>query len=136
VALPYGKRLPEASVQAPRRSRPVLVPPVAEYPTILQSPIFSPDRKPGEDTGAAPGAGALDNYTALGVATARGFASALVKGPGAPAKTFRLGDTLEGWRLVGLDRDKVTFERDNARHVLTVGAPAVSAASTQPETQP
>lgn len=122
VALPYGERLPTASPLAPRRPRPVVVTPVAEYPAILQSPIFSPDRKPGVDQGAAPGASALDSYAALGVATGHGFASALVKGPGGPARTLRPGDTLEGWKLVAMDREKLTFERGDARHVLTVGA--------------
>ena len=136
VVLPYGQRLPAASAQAPRRPRPVLVPPVAEYPVILQSPIFSPDRKPGEDLGAAPGASVLDSYAALGVATARNFASALVKGPGEAAKTLRRGDSLEGWRLVALDKDKLTFERGGARHVLTVGAPPPSGAGDKAETQP
>ena len=102
--------------------------PVAEYPAILQAPIFSPDRKPGQDLGAAPGAGALDSYAALGVATGRTFASALVKGPGGPARTLRRGDTLEGWKLVAMNRDKLTFERGDARHILTVGAPSVPAA--------
>lgn len=135
MVLPYGERLPDASALAPRRPRPVVAPPLAEYPAILQSPIFSPDRKPGEDLGAAPGAGALDSYAALGVATGRAFANALVKGPGAPAQTLKRGDTLEGWRLVGLEKDKLTFERGAARHVLTVGAPAASAVG-QNEAQP
>ena len=128
MALPYGERLPTATPLAARPPRPVIVAPVAEYPAILQSPIFSPDRKPGEDLGAAPGASAWDSYAALGVATGRAFASALVKGPGGPAKTLRRGDTLEGWKLVAMDRDKLTFERGDARHVLTVGAPSTPAA--------
>jgi len=131
VAIPYGQRLPEASALAPRRPQPVFVPPVAEYPAILQSPIFSPDRKPGEDLGAAPGSNVLDSYTALGVATANSFASALVKGPGAGAKTLKRGDTLEGWRLVGLDKEKLTFERGDARHVLIIGAQPAAAAGAQ-----
>ena len=135
VVLPYGERLPQTSALAPRRPRPVVVPPVAEYPVILQSPIFSPDRKPGEDLGAAPGASALDSYAALGVAMGHGFASALVKGPGGPAKTIGRGQTLEGWRLVAMDKEKLTFERGSARHVLTVGAPPVPAAG-QSGTQP
>ena len=135
MALPYGQRLPAASAPAPRRPRPVVVPPVAEYPAILQAPIFSPDRKPGEDLGAGPGASALDSYAALGVAMGHAFASALVKGPGGPAKTLKRGDTLEGWRLVGLDKEKLTFERGPARHVLTVGAPPVPPAG-QSEAQP
>ncbi len=136
MALPYGQRLPRASAPAPRRPRPVVVPPVAEYPVILQAPIFSPDRKPGEDLGAGPGASALDSYAALGVGMGRGFATALVKGPGGPAATLRRGDTLEGWRLVGLEKDKLTFERGPARHVLTVGAPTAPLAAGQSETEP
>lgn len=133
IALPWSERLPASSALALRPPPPVAVPPPGQYPVILAAPIFSPDRKPGEDTGSAPGANALDAYTALGVATGRGLATALVKGPGAGPQVIRPGQELEGWKLVGLDRNKLTFERNGARHVLTIGAAAspAGAATTQ-----
>jgi hypothetical protein len=125
--LPWNDPLPPASPLASRRPRPVTIPAPGQYPVILGAPIFSPDRKPGEDTGSAPGANALDAYTALGVATGRGLATALIKGPGAGPQLIRLGQELEGWKLVGLDRQKLTFERNGARHVLAIGAAATPA---------
>src|SRR5271165_7613103 len=44
---------------APRRQRPVMVPPVPEYAAILSSPIFAPDRRPGPaEDGASDSTGA------------------------------------------------------------------------------
>ncbi len=130
--MPYGRPLPEPSPVAARRPRILAVAPLPEYAAILQSPIFTPDRKPGEDAGAAPGASVLDGYTALGIATGRGFATAVIKGPGDAAKTVRRGEAVEGWTLVGLDSSKLTFERAGARRTLPIGA-AKAAAITQAE---
>ena len=133
MIIPYGQPLPQPSPVAARRPRTFVVPPLPEYAAILQSPIFTPDRKPGEDAGAAPGASVLDSYTALGVATGRGFATAVIKGPGDAAKTVRRGDTVEGWTLVGLDSAKLTFERGGARRTLTIGAASAPAGEGRAE---
>ncbi len=114
---------------APRRPRPIVAPPIPDYAAILQAPIFSPDRKPGEDEDSAPGAGALDGFTALGVATGRGFATALFKSSDGVVTTLHLGDSVKGWRLVGVESAKLTFQRDTARHVVPVGASAATPAA-------
>jgi hypothetical protein len=108
---------------AARRQRPVMVPPVPEYAAILASPIFAPDRRPGAAGTASEGGGSLNGYAAIGVVAGRAFASAVVTLPGGGIKTLRLGDEVEGWRLVGVDRTQVSFERNGLRHVLVVGAP-------------
>ncbi len=109
---------------APRRQRPVMVPPVAEYAAILASPIFAPDRRPGAaGNGPDGGSGSLNGYAAIGAVAGRAVASAVVAVPGGGIKTLRLGDEVEGWRLVGVDRTQVAFERNGMRHVLVVGAP-------------
>ncbi len=127
--LPEAQLLPEPSGLAPRRPHLVVAPPVPAYSAILRTPIFSPDRKPGEDEDASPGAGALDGYSALGVATGRGFATAVLKGPDGVVRNLRIGDTIQAWRLVGIAGDKLSFQRDTARHVMPVGAAAATPAT-------
>jgi hypothetical protein len=129
LVMPSGQPLTEPSFLAPRRPRPVVAPPVPEFAAVLQAPIFSPDRKPGEDEDSAPGAGALDGYAALGVSTGRSFAMASLKGPDGVVSTLRLGDNIQGWRLVGVESAKLTFQRDTVRHVVPVGAPTTSTAA-------
>src|ERR1700733_12128981 len=58
--IPYGQPLTDASSVLPRRPRPIAAPVLPEYAAILQAPIFSPDRKPGEDQDEAPGSGPLN----------------------------------------------------------------------------
>lgn len=114
---------------APRRQRPVMVPPVQEYAAILASPIFAPDRQPGPSGGASEGPGAtLNGYAALGGVAGREVASAVISAPGGGIKTVRRGDELEGWRLIGVDKTHVYFERNGVRHALVIGAPAETAA--------
>lgn len=125
--LPASEAPPEVAVAVMRMPRLVAPPRPPDYRAILEAPIFSPDRKPGPDADAAPGASLLDDYAALGVAIGRGFATAVVKGPDGASKTLRLGGDLEGWRLIGLDRGKLTFQKNDARHVLVVGSAALQA---------
>lgn len=113
---------------APRRQRPVMVPPVQEYAAILASPIFAPDRLPGPAGGGSDGGGgSLAGYAAIGAVSGRAVASAVVTAPGGGIKTLRLGDEVDGWRLSGVDRTHVYFERNGVRHVLVVGAPPEAA---------
>ncbi len=125
----------EALGLAARRTKPVTVPPVPEYPAILASPLFAPDRRPGDPGGSsAPGSEPLAGYAALGVATGRAVATAVVSVPGGKVETLHRGDDMDGWRLIGLDRARLTFERNGARRDLVIGAPAAAAkpsASTQ-----
>lgn len=118
---------------AARRQRPVMVPPVAEYAAILASPIFAPDRRPGAsgDGSVGGGGGSLAGYTAIGAVAGGGVATAVVAVPGGAIKTLRRGDEVDGWRLVGVDRTQVYFERDGVRHALVIGAPA-EASNPQP----
>jgi hypothetical protein len=113
---------------APRRERPVMVPPVPEYAAILASPIFAPDRHPGPSGGASEGGGgSLSGYAAIGAVAGRDVATAVVTEPGGGIKTLGRGDELNGWRLVGVDRTHVYFERNGVRHALVVGAPPEAA---------
>jgi hypothetical protein len=129
VMIPYAQPLIDASPVLARRPRPVVAPVVPPYAAILQAPIFSPDRKPGEDDDAIAGAGPLNGFAVVGVATGRNFAMALVKGPEGSVRTLHLGDTIQDWRLVRIESSQLTFARASARHVISVGAGAAPAAS-------
>jgi hypothetical protein len=126
LLLPGAQPMTETSPLAPRRPRPVVAPTIPLYPAILQAPIFAPDRKPNEEEDSTPGAGALDGFVAVGVATGHNFATGFLKGPEGTIRTIHLGDSVQDWRLVGIESSKLTFERDTARHVMTVAAPAAA----------
>lgn len=129
LVIPYGQPLADASPVAPSRPRPVVAPIVPEYAAILQAPIFSPDRKPGEDADAIPGVGPLSGLMVIGVATGRNFATALVKAPDGSLRTMHPGDTVQDWRLVSIEKTQLTFARDTARHSIPVGASAAPASA-------
>jgi hypothetical protein len=129
VVIPNGQPLTDASPVLARRPRPVAAPVIPDYAAILRAPIFSPDRKPGEDEDTALGSGPLNGFAVVGVSIGRNFATALVKGPDGSLRTLHRGDTIQDWRLVSIESSQLTFGRDTARHVISVGAPAGNSAS-------
>jgi hypothetical protein len=125
AVMPSETPMSEGAGLAPRRVRPVSLPAAPDYPGIQAAPLFAPDRRPGEPAPTGPAAeGSLDSYAVLGVAVGGGRATALVSGPGAPNQSMRLGDLVNGWRLVAIGPAKATFEKNGAQRSLTVGAPA------------
>jgi general secretion pathway protein N len=115
---------------APRRQRPILVPPVPEYAAILAAPIFAPDRRPGA-SGDSPSSsgGSLAGYAAVGAVTSRADATAVITAPGGGIRTVRRGDEVEGWQMSGADKTRVYFERRGVRHALVIGEPPEAAAA-------
>jgi hypothetical protein len=135
LALPYRTPLPADQVLAPRRPRPISAAQLPTYSTLLQQPIFAPDRSPGGSGiagGGAKGPGSLDEVTVTGIALAPGSAMAVVRTP-AGSQTIKPGQTLAGWRLVGMDAAHLSFARDHERRILTLGQkkPASGGASQQ-----
>jgi general secretion pathway protein N len=117
---------------APRRQRPIVVPPVPEYAAILAAPIFAPDRRPGAPEGASSNAGgSLAGYAAVGAVSSGTGATAVITAPGGGLKTVRRGDEVDGWRLTGVDKTRVYFEHNGVRHALVIGAPPEAAAAQQ-----
>lgn len=131
LVLPGAGALQDLGGLAPRRTKAVVVPPLPEYAAILNAPIFAPDRRPSDTAGAgaaSAGATSLAGYAALGVAAGSSVSSAVIMVPNEGPKTLRRGDTVNGWRLVGVSRDRAVLERNGARQALIVGAPARAAA--------
>jgi hypothetical protein len=135
VMLPAAGPPPQIAFLAARRPRPVLIPPLPEYPAILRAPLFAPDRRPGEPVAAAgtAGGGALEGYAALGVVVGRGLAAAMISGPNVAARAVRRGEIVDGWRLTAISTEAVTFEHAGARRTLIVGAPALAPAAGAPD---
>jgi hypothetical protein len=137
--LPQGGPAPRAGGLAVRRPRLIAIPPIAEYPEIQTSPVFAPDRGPGEAGSRSSPAGVLSNYAALGAASGGSVATVVLSGPGGVTRTVRRGEMVEGWRLVAVDAARVTFEKDGVRHGLVIGAPAemiAQAAKSPPASSP
>jgi hypothetical protein len=116
LVLPSSTVLPQPSELAPRHPREPVAPPTPNYPAILQTPIFAPDRKP--DASAVPVAGGMNGFDVLGIATAGDSATAVVKEPGGAIERLRPGEQVQGWTLVSVELHQLIFERDKERRVL------------------
>ncbi|HEY5047933.1 MAG TPA: hypothetical protein VII49_07950 [Rhizomicrobium sp.] len=122
LVLPSTTKLPQQSELAPRRvHEPAQMAP-QEYPAVLANPIFVPDRKP--DASAVPVSGGMNGFSVLGIAVAGNKATAVVRGPGG-IQRLKTGDAMNGWKLVTVELDQLTFERNKERRVLMIakGAP-------------
>jgi hypothetical protein len=117
-AVPTSTKLPDDSILAPRRVResPQIV--EQDYPTVLANPIFAPDRKP--DATAVPVSGGMNGFAVLGVGVVGDTATALVRGPGGMVQRLKPGDMINGYRLIAVQLDQLTFERNNERHMLSL----------------
>lgn len=111
--------LPVQSDRVPRRAREPLPPAALDYPEILRDPIFAPDRK--ADASLEPPAGGMGDYAVLGIATAgAGTATALVRMPDGTITRLQPGADLGGWKLVQVDLNALTFEKNGERHILAI----------------
>jgi len=116
LVLPSSTVLPPTSELAPRHPREPVAPPAPDYPAILATPIFAPDRKP--DDSAVPVAGGLSGFDVLGIATAGDTATAVVKQPTGAIVRLKPGEQVLGWKLVSVELHQLTFERNKERRVL------------------
>ncbi len=126
-ALPLRTDLPEGSSLAPRRARPAPAPVSPDYPAILQSPLFTPDRRASD---AADGGG----LSVVGVIVGHGFTTALISSAG-EVRSAHVGGDVGGWRIAAIAPDRVVLEKAGQRAVLPVGG-APAAAPAQPAAAP
>src|ERR1700733_4183777 len=119
LVVPSLSSLPEQSDLAPRRAREPLAPTVPNYPDVLKGAIFAPDRKP--DATIEPSAGGMGDYFVLGIATVgAGVATALIRSPDGSITRIQPGASLGEWKLVQVDLNALTFEKNGERHILAV----------------
>jgi hypothetical protein len=120
VAMPSATSLPEDSALAPRRAAEPPMPIAREYPAILMRTVFAPDRAP--TILQAQTAGNLSGYEVMGTAIARNVSTALVRDVTGRVMRIKPDETLQGWRLVSIDRTQLLFDRDGERRTLMVTA--------------
>ena len=131
VVLPSVSSLPEQSELAPRRAPEPLPPAAPLYPEVLSNPMFAPDRK--ADASIEPPAGGMGDYAVLGIATAgTGMATALVRSPDGSVLRLQPGGELDGWKLVQVQLNSLTFEKNGERHTLTIEKKPPAAPTSPP----
>jgi len=93
-----------------------------DFPAVVTRPLFRPDRRAPEEP-ATPAAAVTRATHAppairfVGTLRRAGRLLALVSDPEDPDRLRRLGlgEEIAGWRVVGLDADRLTLERDGDR---------------------
>jgi hypothetical protein len=115
----------------PNRTAPISSPPFLAMPdraslaVILERPVFSETRRPGEDPAGAQ-APATD-FTLAGVVVSASERSALIKpGNGGMIQRLKEGDDIGGWMLeeIALDRIKIRRGVVEAEMLIDYAAPA------------
>jgi hypothetical protein len=89
------------------------------YAAIMAHPIFAPDRAP--PPAEAEGSGNLSGVQAVGTAIAgKSSAAALVRDAGGTMSRIKIGDVVQGWKLVSIQERELVFDRNGERRSLTV----------------
>ncbi|AFL74777.1 type II secretion system protein N [Thiocystis violascens] len=96
------------------------------YASIVERPLFRPDRKPEPPPEEAPAAAsapgtdlALDTLDLTAVMMTPTSVSAWVKDPSQPKlRRLRLGDEIEGWSVREILEDRVLLERQDEEYAL------------------
>jgi hypothetical protein len=120
VVLPSSTTLPDRPKLALRETgEAVATAPVRAYPGVLAHPIFAPDRAP--PPAEAETAGNLSGVEVLGTAIAgKAAAAALVRDSDGTISRVKIGEDIDGWKLVSIAPSELTFDRNGERRSLTV----------------
>jgi hypothetical protein len=121
LALPTSVNLParpRAPAAAPVENNIVRVAPNA-YAAIMAHPIFAPDRAP--PPAEAEASGNLSGYEVLGTAIAgKTAAAALLRDSGGEITRIKVGEVIDGWKLLSIAPQELVFDRNGERRSLTV----------------
>jgi hypothetical protein len=121
LALPSGVNLPtrpRAPAAAPASAVNIHVAPTA-YAAIMAHPIFAPDRAP--PAAEAEASGNLSGYEVLGTAIAgKVAAAALLRDSGGEITRIKVGEVIDGWKLLSIAPEELVFDRNGERRSLTV----------------
>jgi hypothetical protein len=131
MAMPSSAALPEDSVLAPRRAPEPAEPVARNYPAVLASPLFAPDRAPV--TLQAQTAGNLSGYDVIGTAVAGNVSTALVRDATGRIIRVKPDAILQGWRLVSIDRTQLIFDRDGEQRSLVIDMTRAKAGAPHPQ---
>jgi len=125
LALPATTSMPAFVRQAPPGAIPAVEPvhvAVTAYNAIMAHPIFAPDRAP--PPAEADEAGNLGGVEVLGTAIASKVSAALVRDTDGEFTRLKIGDAIDGWKLVSIKPTELTFDRNGERKSLAVTATA------------
>lgn len=111
-------QLPHVAAVRPQAMPDSPTPEDTDYDAILERPIFAPDRAPILLT--AQTQGNLAGYNVLGTAIAGTVSTALVRDTTGRTIRIKPDSTLQGWRLVSIERTQLVFDRDGERRTLPV----------------
>ncbi|HTT99871.1 MAG TPA: hypothetical protein VMF58_17610 [Rhizomicrobium sp.] len=126
-ALPSSATLPEITRQAPPAALSSVEPVHAAfnaYNAIMAHPIFAPDRAP--PPAEADEAGNLSGVEVLGTAIAGKVSAALVRDADGEFSRIKVGEEIDGWKLVSIGPTDLTFDRNGERKSLQITATAPS----------
>ena len=98
------------------------LPPLASYAAIVERPLFSPSRRPAVGARAALGPSIESRYRLVGIIAAGPKKKALVA-EGARRVEIAEGDTLDGWTVTTIGKDRVTLTSPTGEAALKL-APA------------
>jgi len=96
---------PPASAPAPSVAT---LPPLASYAAIVERPLFSPSRRPAPGAQTALGPSIESRYRLVGIIAAGTKKKALVA-DGARRIEIAEGDTLDGWTVTAIGKDRVAL---------------------------
>jgi hypothetical protein len=121
LAVPSSTTLPDRPKPVAQATEEADAAPVAAaaYPAIMAHPIFAPDRAP--PPAEAETAGNLSGVEVLGTAIAgKRAAAALLRDSDGTISRVKIGEDIDGWKLVSIAPTELTFDRNGERRSLTV----------------
>lgn len=95
---------------------------VNAYNAIMAHPIFAPDRAP--PPAEADAAGNLSGVEVLGTAIAGKVSAALVRDADGEFNRLKIGEAIDGWKLVSITPTELVFDRNGERRSLAITAMA------------
>jgi hypothetical protein len=123
--VPAVRPLVAPSTSAPAPSVATL-PPLASYAAIVERPLFSPSRRPAPGAPTTLGPSIESRYRLVGIIAAGAKKKALIA-DGARRVEIAEGDTLDGWTVTGIGKDRVTLTSPAGEAALKL-APAAEGA--------
>jgi general secretion pathway protein N len=123
--IPAVRAVASSPAQATAPALPAL-PPLASYAAIVERPLFSPSRRPAPGARTAPGPSIESRYRLVGIIAAGPKKKALVA-EGARRVEIAEGDTLDGWTVTAIGKDRVTLTSPTGEAALKL-APAAEEA--------
>lgn len=139
IALPAVTELPPIATTAPPRlpASPT-VEPLSMGAAMLAAPIFAPDRQPakaGSGSAASAADSGLPGVTVVGVVRVGRSVRVLMR-DGTAILSLAPGASVRDWRIVGVDADAITLDRDGDRRRLAIGAASTATDASAADEEP